>query len=88
MLSPTFLCPLSSRLAFADDTNIAVKDKKINLTDTMNTELEKINDWWYIANKLILHFDKSAILFLKGKKVTSKNAYMAYTFVRLEACIR
>ena len=52
-------------LAFAHDTNIAVKDKKINLTDTMNTELEKINDWWYIANKLTLHFDKSAILFSK-----------------------
>ena len=55
-------------LAFADDTNIAVKDKNLKiLTDTMNTELEKINDW-YIANKLTLNFDKtSAILFSNSK---------------------
>ena len=55
-------------LAFADDTNIAVKDKNLKiLTDTMNTELEKINNW-YIANKLTLNFDKtSAILFSNSK---------------------
>ena len=45
---------MSTSLAFADDNNIAVKDKNLKIhTDTMNTELEKINDL-YIANKLTL----------------------------------
>ena len=63
-----FLSTKLFSIAFADDTNIAIKDRDLNiLTDTMNSELKKITEW-YAANKLTLNFDKTkAILFSNAK---------------------
>ena len=55
-------------LAFAGDTNIAIKHKNLtSMTTTLNQELTKIYDW-YSANKLTLSNDKTnAILFSNSK---------------------
>ena len=55
-------------IAFADDTNVAAKNKNLNiLTGTITRELEKINTW-YTANKLTINFEKTnAILFSNSK---------------------
>ena len=55
-------------IAFADDTNFALKGDNINeMALKLNRELKKVLDW-YISNKLTLNYDKCNVMLFSNNK--------------------
>ena len=63
-------------IMFADDTNVFMSSKSlVELVSKLNTELEKVNNW-FKANKLSLNLDKTSYILFSSKGIKAlKNNY-------------
>lgn len=62
-------------ILYADDTTLLMSDKNINtLTNNMNAELIKVNDWFH-ANKLTVNVKKTCAILFGPKILTNPKSF-------------
>ena len=81
---PATINNLSQPILFADDTSVTITSKNISdFCSIGNSVLSEMNKW-FIANKLVLNFDKTKVIKFVSNNLTKLTFHISYSSTNIE----